>query len=57
MKVEDVCALTIQWIVGNAGQRNKDRDRDRAPQGVMPLPGAQPPDRAGKVSSPGETSN
>lgn len=57
MKVEDVCALTIQWIVGKAGQRNKDRDRDRAPQGVMPLPGAQPPDRAGKVSSPGETSN
>ena len=31
MKVEDICALTIQWIVGKAGQRNKDRDRDRAP--------------------------
>lgn len=36
MQVEDVCALTIQWVGGKAGQTEKARGRGRAPQGGKP---------------------
>ena len=36
MQVADVCALTIQWVGGKAGQTEKARGRGRAPRGGKP---------------------